>query len=171
MLPLRTSVDLEAMAIKWGSAFSKTTASLESHHQIVLFHIQDTRRWGLPLCRGSFGVFYSPRQLDNRIFYEGFNKLLYGGKEAIHSEIELTIYWFMWYSPTSIISVTLLLRSKLVFYWPRYFSALCLSASSACLRDTVSFILPWYRKSRGTSHYTTQIEYLGGGFNISWGWI
>ena len=29
------------------------------------------------------------------------------------------------------------------------------SASLPCLRDTASFILPRYRKSHGTSHYTT----------------
>ena len=32
-----------------------------------------------------------------------------------------------------------------------------LSASSACFRSTTSFILPRYWKSRGTSHYTTNI--------------
>ena len=57
----------------------------------------------------------------------------------------------MWYSPTNIISLALLvLRPKLVLllteifqYWP-------------CLRPTTSFIPPRYRKSRWTSHYTTQ---------------
>ena len=54
MLPLRTKVDLGAMAIKVYSAFSKAPALLEPHHKIVLCHIQDTRRGGgvLPLCRG-----------------------------------------------------------------------------------------------------------------------
>ena len=45
MLPLRARVDLEAMAIKGYSTFSKAPASLETHHQIVHCHIQGTR-WG-----------------------------------------------------------------------------------------------------------------------------
>ena len=87
--------------------------------------------------------------------------LLYHGKEKIHSEIELIIYQLKWYSPTCIIGfVLLVLCPKLVYYWPRSFRALYLFLSASlsacsCLRDTASFILPPYRKSRGTSHYTT----------------
>ena len=55
MLPLWDRVDLGAMAIKGYSAFPKAPASLESHHQIVSYHIQDTH-WGrglTPLERSS----------------------------------------------------------------------------------------------------------------------
>ena len=61
-------VDLRAMAMKGCSAFPKSPASQEPHHQIVLCHIQDTRYGVLPLCRGSDGVFYSPTQLGNDTF-------------------------------------------------------------------------------------------------------
>ena len=43
MLPFRARVDLGAMAKKGCSAFPKPPALLESHHQIVYCHIQDTR--------------------------------------------------------------------------------------------------------------------------------
>ena len=43
MLPFRTRVDLGAMAMKGCSTFPQAPASLESHYQIVLCHIQDTR--------------------------------------------------------------------------------------------------------------------------------
>ena len=51
----------------------------------------------------------------------------------------------------------LVLRPKLVLLLTDVLQS-CLSASlsasaSPCLRDTASFILPRYRKSRGTSHY------------------
>ena len=64
MQPLRTRVDLGAMAMKGYSVFPKAPALLEPHHQIVYCHIQDTR-WGvvLPLCREAVGVFYSPSRL------------------------------------------------------------------------------------------------------------
>ena len=39
-------VDLGAMAIKGCSTFPKDLALLKPHHQIVQFHIQDTRRFG-----------------------------------------------------------------------------------------------------------------------------
>ena len=45
MLPLRARVDLGVMAIKSYSAFPKTPALLESHHQIVWCHLQHTL-WG-----------------------------------------------------------------------------------------------------------------------------
>ena len=72
------------------------------------------------------------------------NWMLYHSKEEIYSEIDLTIYKLKWYSPTNIISLTLLeLYLKLVFrYW-------------LCLRNTMSFIPKIYQKSRGTSHFTT----------------
>ena len=56
VLPPRARMDLEAMAIKGYSAFPKAPALLETHHQIVYCHIQDTRwvGWGLtPLQRSS----------------------------------------------------------------------------------------------------------------------
>ena len=60
MLPLRARVHLGARAMKEYSAFPKAPALVELHHQIVLCHIQDTRRevGVLPLRRGEVGVFY-----------------------------------------------------------------------------------------------------------------
>ena len=43
MLPLQARVDTGAMATKGYSASSEAPALLESHHQIFLCHIQDTR--------------------------------------------------------------------------------------------------------------------------------
>ena len=63
VLPFRAKVDLGAMAVKGGSTFPKALESLEPHHQIVQCHIQDTRWWVLPLCRGAVSVFYSPSRL------------------------------------------------------------------------------------------------------------
>ena len=48
MLPLQARVDLGAMVMKGYSAFLKAPASLELHHQIVLYHIQDTRGGSYP---------------------------------------------------------------------------------------------------------------------------
>ena len=45
VFPLQTRVDLRAMAIKGYSTFPKAPALLEPRHQIVYFHIQETR-WG-----------------------------------------------------------------------------------------------------------------------------
>ena len=42
MLPLRAKVDLEAMTMTGYSAFPKTPALLEPHHEIVSCDIQDT---------------------------------------------------------------------------------------------------------------------------------
>ena len=97
-------------------------------------------------------------------------RVLCRGKEKIHSEIESIIYLLvrlvLFTGSTSIISLALLvLRPKLVLQLTdvlqSYLSAF-LSAStspSPCLRDTASFILSQYRKSHGTSHYTT-VGYL-----------
>ena len=74
-------------------------------------------------------------------------------------KIKLIVYSLKWYSPTSIISLALLVsRPKLVFLLTDVLSevALCCSFCFCSLRDTTSFILPWYRKSRGTSHNTTE---------------
>ena len=54
------------------SAFSKSPALLEQHHQIFLCYIQDTR-WGegvLPLCGDAVGVFYIPSRLGNLQVWE-----------------------------------------------------------------------------------------------------
>ena len=59
MLQFRARVDQGAVAMKGCSAFSKTPASLEPQHQIVQYHIQETR-WVLPLCRGAVSVVYNP---------------------------------------------------------------------------------------------------------------
>ena len=76
--------------------------------------------------------------------------LLYRCKEEIHSEIELTIYYVTWYIPTNIRSRPLLaLRPTLVLLLTKIFQY------RPCLRNTMSFIPPRYRKSRATSHYTT----------------
>ena len=56
--------------------------------------------------------------------------MLYHGKEKIHSEIELIVYELKWYSPTSIISLALLvLRPKLVLLLTGVLSELSVSAS------------------------------------------
>ena len=74
--------------------------------------------------------------------------MLYHNKEEIHSEIELTIYWLKWYSPTSIVSLTrLVLHTRLVLLMIKIFQYW------SCLRTT-SFILLRYQKSCGMSHYT-----------------
>ena len=57
-LPLRARVDLGVMIIKGYFAFSKAIALLKPHHQIVLYHIQDTR-WG-GVCRDSVYIYNSP---------------------------------------------------------------------------------------------------------------
>ena len=46
MLPLQTTLDQAAMAMKGYSTFTKPPALLEPHYQIVYCHIQDTRWWG-----------------------------------------------------------------------------------------------------------------------------
>ena len=46
MLLFRTKEDLGAVAVKEYSTFPKDIALLESHHQIILCHIQDTCCWG-----------------------------------------------------------------------------------------------------------------------------
>ena len=55
MLPLWARVDQGAMAMKGSSAFPKAPALLETHHQIVKFHIRTLVGGGgggvLPLCR------------------------------------------------------------------------------------------------------------------------
>ena len=43
VLPLNAKVDQGVMAIKKNFTFPKAAALLEPHHQIVQFHIQDTR--------------------------------------------------------------------------------------------------------------------------------
>ena len=43
VLPLWARVDLGVMAMKGYSAFPKTLALLEPHHQIISYYIQDTR--------------------------------------------------------------------------------------------------------------------------------
>ena len=45
VLPRRARLDLGSMAMKGCSAFPKAPASLETHHQIVYCHIQDTYWW------------------------------------------------------------------------------------------------------------------------------
>ena len=58
-------------------------------------------------------------------------KSIYRGKEKIHSEIKLIIYKLKWYSPTSIISLELLvLCSKLVLLLTDVLQS-CLSASAS----------------------------------------
>ena len=49
MLPLQVRVDQRAMEMKGSSAFLKTLASLEPHHQFVWCHIQNTDcGWSYP---------------------------------------------------------------------------------------------------------------------------
>ena len=70
---------------------------------------------------------------------------MYRGKEVMHSETESIIYQMKWYSQTSN-------TSEVGFTTDLDISE---PSASVSLRDMASFILPWYRKSRGTSHYTT----------------
>ena len=44
-----------------------------------------------------------------------------------------------------------MLRPKFVYYWPRSIRVL---SASLCIRNTASFTLPRYRRSRGASHDT-----------------
>ena len=53
MLPLRSRVDLGAMAIKGYSAFPKVRELLELHHQMILCHIQETHLGGFTLLQRS----------------------------------------------------------------------------------------------------------------------
>ena len=86
--------------------------------------------------------------------------LLYRCKKKIHSEIELIVYQLKWYSPTSFMNLALLvLRPKLVLLLTNVLSdvSLCFSFCFCLLvlQKHGVFILPRYRKSCGTSHYTT----------------
>ena len=102
------------------------------------------------------GLFYAER-LQNYVHY-----LLHRLKEEIHIEIELIIHELMRYSPTIISLALLVLRPKLVLLLTDVPQS-CLSASlsaSVFFRDTTSFILLRYRKSRGTSHYTTLFSHI-----------
>ena len=79
-------------------------------------------------------------------------KSLYCGKEEIHSKIELIIYQLKWYSLTNIISLMLwVLCPKLVLLLTVIFQY------RPCLKNMTSFIPPRYQKSRGMSHYTTEM--------------
>ena len=60
---LGARVDQGTIAMKGFFAFPKASASLQLHHQIFSYHIEDSR-WGV-LCRGAVGVFYSPSRLSN----------------------------------------------------------------------------------------------------------
>ena len=75
VLPLRSRVDLEVIAMKTNSTFPKDLELLELHHKIVSYHIQDTH-WEevLPLCRDAIGVFYSPSRQSQGQFEEGRNQ-------------------------------------------------------------------------------------------------
>ena len=46
MLPLRTRVDLGAMAMKWFSVFPRDPSLVELQHQIVYCHIRTIFGWG-----------------------------------------------------------------------------------------------------------------------------
>ena len=65
VIPLRHRGALGAMAIKDNFPFLKASALLESHNQIIYFHIKDTRWGSLTLCRDAVGVFCSSSRLDH----------------------------------------------------------------------------------------------------------
>ena len=75
--------------------------------------------------------------------------LLYRGKEEIHSEtvncLSTEVIQSNKYYKSRAVGVT----SEVGLTSDQDF------AETLCLRNTTSFIPPWYRKSRGTSHYTT----------------
>ena len=58
-------VNLGEMAMKEYSAFPKAPVLLETHHQIVQCHNQDTRLGVPPLSKEAVGAFYRPSQLGN----------------------------------------------------------------------------------------------------------
>ena len=61
MLPLRARVYQGVMTMKAYYSFPKGPSLLETHHQIVQCHIQDSYWWRvLTLCRGAVGVSYIP---------------------------------------------------------------------------------------------------------------
>ena len=77
------------------SAFPKTPASLEPHH-----HPGYDTHWGwfLPLCRGTVGVFYSSRRMDQKIM--------------LGSDVKLTeLFHFPWLALSSQ-DVPILMKSK-----------------------------------------------------------
>ena len=81
---------------------------------------------------------------------------MHRSKEKIHSEIELIIYQLKWYSPTSIISLALLVwRAKLVLLLTDILSELSLCFSFSFRFRFPVLILPQYWNSRGTSYYST----------------
>ena len=100
------------------------------------------------LCEIPTGLF---RNWIQEVESTSMINMLYCGKEEIHSQIELIIYYLKWYSPTNIISV----MSEVSLTTDRDLSVLM------CLRNRPSFIPPWYWKSRGTSHYTTNQMEVG----------
>ena len=63
MLPLQAKVNLEAMAIKGDTAFSRAPALPGPHHQIVLCHIRTLAGRVSVLCRNAISVFYCPSRL------------------------------------------------------------------------------------------------------------
>ena len=60
-----------------------------------------------PGSNGSEGVLLTSQFFRLFVGFLWHINLLYSGKEKIHSEMELIIYQLKWYSPTSIISLTL----------------------------------------------------------------
>ena len=69
MLPICVREDLGAKALKGYSAFHRTLALLEPHHQIVKCHKQDTL-WEWTCYREAVSVFYSPSWLSKwEIFF------------------------------------------------------------------------------------------------------
>ena len=74
-------------------------------------------------------------------------------------KIKLIVYQLKCYSPTSIISLALLvLRLKLVFRAISLLLFLLLLLCLPSLRNMASLYPPRNRKSRGTSHNTTQLD-------------
>ena len=59
VLPFRATVNLGAMTMKGCPAFHKAPASLETHHQIILCHIQDTHLEGFYLSVEVQSVYYT----------------------------------------------------------------------------------------------------------------
>ena len=82
MLPLCARVDLGAITMKRNTLFLKASALQESHHQIVLHHIQDTL-WGiLTLSRDAAGVFHNPSRLGPSL---GESSLCRGAAGVVYS--------------------------------------------------------------------------------------
>ena len=86
-------MDPGAMAMKGCTAFHKAPASLERHHQIVYYHIQDTRWRG-----GAVGILYRLSRLGKEISLKCFRLLEYVHGYVIKSIFVVVVVFFIIFS-------------------------------------------------------------------------